>query len=193
MVKKGLRKEEVFEAIESLLASGKEPTINAIRDVLKRGSLTTITKYTKEWKEKNKPEGKALASNQDSTEILDNLDNIDLELLFNYFKEEHPQIVAVIITYLAPENSAKFLKKLKKDHRAEVLSRVAGLNPVQPNMLGLLNRVLEKEITSVQPYQGTSKGGVAYVNSVLDCLDPNTKHDLETDLKKSVPDLKKKV
>jgi uncharacterized protein (UPF0335 family) len=45
----GIDRNDVFVAAEAVLASGKEPTIKGIREKLGTGSLTTVSKYLKEW------------------------------------------------------------------------------------------------------------------------------------------------
>ncbi|MBF0366609.1 MAG: DNA-binding protein [Oligoflexia bacterium] len=47
----GITKDQVFTAAESLLKSGQHPTLQLIREELKGGSFSTISKYLSEWKE----------------------------------------------------------------------------------------------------------------------------------------------
>ncbi len=49
MANVGIEKQDVFGAADEILAGGKEPTIQAIREKLGTGSLTTISKHLKDW------------------------------------------------------------------------------------------------------------------------------------------------
>lgn len=49
MANTGIEKIDVFVAADAILATGKEPTIQAVREKLGTGSLTTISKHLKDW------------------------------------------------------------------------------------------------------------------------------------------------
>ncbi|MBF0316253.1 MAG: DNA-binding protein [Oligoflexia bacterium] len=51
MTTPGITKDQVFTAIETLLKSGQSLTLQLIREELKGGSFSTISKHLAEWKE----------------------------------------------------------------------------------------------------------------------------------------------
>jgi len=72
-------------------------------------------------------------------------------------RHEHPQIIAIVLSYLASEHAAQVLLQLPETTRADVLMRVATLGGVHPNALNELDEVLEKQFASTS--SGISAAG----------------------------------
>jgi flagellar motor switch protein FliG len=62
-------------------------------------------------------------------------------------RNEHPQIIAIVLSYLDADQAAEILKFLPENTRAEILMRVATLEGVQPTALDELDQVLEKQFS----------------------------------------------
>ncbi len=62
--------------------------------------------------------------------------------------EEHPQIVAIVLSYLEPEQGAEVLAALPQNKRADVVLRVAMLDGVHPSALQELDEILERQFTA---------------------------------------------
>jgi flagellar motor switch protein FliG len=60
-------------------------------------------------------------------------------------RNEHPQIIAIVLSYLDADMAAGVLTQLAENCRAEVLMRIATLDGVPPNALNELDQVLEKQ------------------------------------------------
>src|ERR1035438_8678960 len=58
---------------------------------------------------------------------------------------EHPQIAAIVLSHLEPEQSAAILPLLNEDLRTEVLMRIASLNEVPQTALTELDQLVEKQ------------------------------------------------
>lgn len=69
---------------------------------------------------------------------------------------EHPQVLAIIISYLDPDLAARVLADLPDAVQTEVLLRIAQLDGVQPTALSKLDEMIEKQIAG--------KGGSASAN-----------------------------
>jgi len=61
---------------------------------------------------------------------------------------EHPQIIAIVLSYLDADQSAEILNALSENMRAEILMRIATLDRVHPTALDELDQVLEKQFSS---------------------------------------------
>jgi flagellar motor switch protein FliG len=61
-------------------------------------------------------------------------------------KQEHPQVLAIIMSYLDPDLAARVMAELPAAVQVEVVLRVAQLDGVQPAALGKLDEMLEKQI-----------------------------------------------
>ena len=61
----------------------------------------------------------------------------------NMLKNEHPQVVAIILSYFDPDLSAQILAGIPERFQDEVIYRIATLTTIQPRALFDLNDVLE--------------------------------------------------
>ncbi len=63
---------------------------------------------------------------------LETLRWMDAKTVAEVIRHEHPQIQAIVITYLDPEQSAAVLEILSDEARLEIITRVATLESVHP-------------------------------------------------------------
>ena len=59
-------------------------------------------------------------------------------------RNEHPQVVAIILSYFDPDQAAEVLRGIPQRFQAEVIYRIASLSTIQPRALFDLNEVLER-------------------------------------------------
>jgi flagellar motor switch protein FliG len=62
-------------------------------------------------------------------------------------RDEHPQIIAIVLSYLDSDQAAEVLTLLNENTRAEILMRIATLDGVHPTALDELDQVLEKQFS----------------------------------------------
>jgi flagellar motor switch protein FliG len=62
-------------------------------------------------------------------------------------RNEHPQIIAIVLSYLDSDQAAEVLNQLHEHSRAEILMRIATLDGVHPTALDELDQVLEKQFS----------------------------------------------
>ena len=62
-------------------------------------------------------------------------------------RNEHPQIIAIVLSYLDSDQAAEVLNHLSENTRAEILMRIATLDGVHPTALDELDQVLEKQFS----------------------------------------------
>ena len=75
----------------------------------------------------------------------DKLDNVDEAVLANYFKNEYPQTVAVVMTKLRPEHAARVIASLPENFAMEVIMRMLRMESVQKEVLDNVEQTLRKE------------------------------------------------
>ena len=93
-------------------------------------------------------------------------------------KHEHPQVLAIVIAYLDADLSAKVLAELPQSIQTEVLLRVAQLDGVQPNALGKLDEMLEKQIAGKGSSVSANLGGPKMAASILNFMPGAALEDL---------------
>src|SRR5579872_1612631 len=64
---------------------------------------------------------------------------------------EHPQIAAIVLAHLEPEQSAAILPLLGEEKRTDILMRIASLNEVPQSALSELDQLVEKQANAAPP------------------------------------------
>ncbi len=78
----------------------------------------------------------------------DKLNNVDEKALSSYLKNEHPQTIAVILSKISPESSAKVLSFLPKELAVDVMDRMINADNIQSNVLHNIEETLKSEFIS---------------------------------------------
>ena len=119
---------------------------------------------------------------------LDSLKWMDPRAVADVVKNEHPQIIAIVLSYLESDHAAEVLTNLPERSRSDVLMRIATLDGVPPVALKELNEVLEKQFAGNSGMQSTGIGGVKIAAGILNFMDGTsetaiteaiTEHDAE--------------
>src|ERR1700682_6370451 len=74
---------------------------------------------------------------------------------------EHPQIAAIVLAHLEPEQSAAIMPLLKDDLRTEVLMRIASLNEVPQSALTELDQLVEHKANAAPLFPALRRIGGA--------------------------------
>src|SRR5450755_260941 len=74
---------------------------------------------------------------------------------------EHPQIAAIVLAHLEPEQAAAILPLLNEDLRTEVLMRIASLNEVPQSALTELDQLVRNRANVAPPARRRGGGGPA--------------------------------
>jgi flagellar motor switch protein FliG len=78
----------------------------------------------------------------------DKLANVNETVLANYLKNEYPQTVAVVLSKIKPEHSARVLGALPEEFALEVVQRMLRMESVQKDILDKVERTLRVEFMS---------------------------------------------
>lgn len=89
-------------------------------------------------------------------------------------KDEHPQIIALVLSHLESDHAAEVLGHLPEAARADVLMRIATLDGVAPAALQELNKVLEKQFSGTAAVQTTGAGGVKVAADILNFMESSS-------------------
>jgi flagellar motor switch protein FliG len=84
---------------------------------------------------------------------------------------EHPQIAAIVLSHLEPEQSASILPLLTDEMRTEVLMRIATLNEVPQSALTELDQLVEKQANATPPATLRRIGGARTVANILNAME----------------------
>ncbi len=101
--------------------------------------------------------------------------------LLNFIQDEHPQTIALILSYLSPLQSAMVLSSLSPDRQADVVKRIAMMDRTSPDVIKEVERILESKLSNLVNQDYSIVGGVDAVVDILNTVDRGTeKHIMET-------------
>ena len=84
---------------------------------------------------------------------------------------EHPQIAAIVLSYLESEQAAGVLPLLSEQMRTEVLMRIASLNEVPQSALAELDQLVEKQANAAPAVPLRRIGGARTVANILNAME----------------------
>lgn len=102
---------------------------------------------------------------------LNRLKWLDARSVADVIRNEHPQIIATILTHLDSEQSAEIVGYFSSEKRAEVLLRMCTIDTVKPEAIAELGQVLEKQLSGQKSTKSTSVGGIKSASDVINFLD----------------------
>ncbi|PCJ88927.1 MAG: flagellar motor switch protein FliG [Thiotrichaceae bacterium] len=102
---------------------------------------------------------------------LESLKWMDPRAVAEVVKNEHPQIIAIVLSYLESDHAAEILHHLPERARSDVLMRIATLDGVPPAALQELNEVLENQFSGSNNVQNSGVGGVKTAADILNFMD----------------------
>ncbi|MCM1189512.1 MAG: flagellar motor switch protein FliG [bacterium] len=105
----------------------------------------------------------------------------DASQIINFIQDEHPQTIALILSYLAPSQAAFILSALAPDRQSDVTRRIAVMDRTSPDVIKEVEKVLESKLASLVNQDYTIIGGVDAVVEILNTVDRGTeRHIMET-------------
>lgn len=106
-----------------------------------------------------------------NTTGLDTLKWMDPRAVADLVRNEHPQIIAIVMAHLDSDQAAESLKLLPERSRADVLMRIATLDGIPPNALSELNEIMERQFSGSQNLKSSNVGGVKVAANILNFMD----------------------
>jgi len=103
----------------------------------------------------------------------DKLGNVNEMVLASYLKNEYPQTVAVVLSKIKPEHSARVLSVLPEDFAMEVVMRLLRMEAVQKDILEKVEQTLRVEFMS-NLARTTQRDSHETIAEIFNYLDRNT-------------------
>ncbi len=104
----------------------------------------------------------------------------DASQLLNFIQDEHPQTIALILSYLSPKQAAAIVSAIPPNKQADVAKRIAQMDRTSPDVVQEVERILERKLSSLVNQDYTIIGGVDAIVEILNTVDRGTeKHIME--------------
>ena len=112
-----------------------------------------------------------LVKSFESTLVFTALEKADPQQLSKFILAEHPQTIALILAHLKPAQASQLVGLLPDDVRVDVISRMASLEEISPEVIARISSVIEQRLKSLGGGTHESYGGVRAVAELLNRMD----------------------
>ena len=113
----------------------------------------------------------------------------DASQLLNFIQDEHPQTIALILSYLSSGQASAIISALSPDKQADVAKRIAQMDRTSPDVIKEVEKILEKKLSSLVNQDYTIVGGVDSIVDILNTVDRGTEKHIMESLEVEEPEL----
>ncbi|PIC87620.1 MULTISPECIES: flagellar motor switch protein FliG [unclassified Sporosarcina] len=113
--------------------------------------------------------------------------------ILNFIQNEHPQTIALILSYLEAEQAGLILSQLPQETQADIAKRIATMESTSPEVISEIEAVLERKLSSTVTQDFTETGGVDAVVEVLNGVDRSTEKTILDALEIQDPELAEEI
>lgn len=113
--------------------------------------------------------------------------------ILNFIQGEHPQTIALIMSYLDPQQAAAILSALPADRQSDVARRIAIMDRTSPEIIREVENILERKISTMGTQDYTSVGGLKSIVGILNKVDRQTEKTILETLEVQDPELSEEI
>lgn len=95
----------------------------------------------------------------------------DYKNLLAIIQNEHPQTIALILSYARADQASAVIADLPKEKRIDVVERIAKMDRTSPEVVRYVEEELEKKFNSIVSVDFTEIGGINYVADIMNNMD----------------------
>ncbi|SDT45773.1 flagellar motor switch protein FliG [Paenibacillaceae bacterium GAS479] len=113
--------------------------------------------------------------------------------ILNFIQNENVQTIALVLSYLQPEQASHILSSLPQDKQADVARRVALMDSTSPDVISQVERVLEQKLSATVTQDYTNAGGIDSIVQILNGVDRGTERTILDSLEIQDPELAEEI
>ena len=116
---------------------------------------------------------------------------MDARAVAEIVRLEHPQIIAIVLSYLDPDHAAEILTALPENMRVDIMMRIASLDGIQPNAITELDDMLEKQFSgsNANSLKTSLVGGLKTAANILNFVETSVESEILDKVKESDDDM----
>ena len=116
-----------------------------------------------------------------SSKGLESLKWMESRAIAEMISQEHPQIIALVLAHLEPDQAAEVLGYLPPRTRSDAVMRIATLDGVQPHALNELDEIMERQFNgNTKKLKSANVGGLKAAANILNAMDSSREAELMT-------------
>lgn len=113
----------------------------------------------------------------------------DPNQILTFIQDEHPQTMALVLSYLEPNQASLIISALPHELQADVARRIALMAGTSPDVIAQVEQVLESKLSTMASFDSTQTGGVDAVVKILNGVDRGTEKAILEKLEMENPEL----
>ncbi len=102
---------------------------------------------------------------------LEQLKWMDPRSIAEIIRYEHPQIIAIVMSFLDPDQAAEVLSEFQDRVRTDIIMRIATLDGIQPAALQELDQILDSQFSGTSNVKSASLGGIKAAADILNLVE----------------------
>nr|WP_231475435.1 flagellar motor switch protein FliG [Persephonella sp. KM09-Lau-8] len=121
--------------------------------------------------------------------IFRELEKMDPKFVANIIQNEHPQVIALILSQLKPQKAAEIIQYLPKrlgvtNVQEEVIKRIASIEKISSDMLKMVADTLEEELLTVGAGKEETLSGVDIAAEIVNILPKELAQEILDEIRK---------
>lgn len=124
---------------------------------------------------------------------LEQLKWMDARSIAELIRLEHPQIIAIVLSFLDPDQAAEVLSLFPERVRPDVIMRIATLDGIQPAALQELDEILEKQFSGASNVKSSTLGGVKTAANILNLIEGSIESNIIEQVTSADQDLAQEI
>ncbi|WNS77172.1 flagellar motor switch protein FliG [Bacillus sp. DTU_2020_1000418_1_SI_GHA_SEK_038] len=113
--------------------------------------------------------------------------------ILNFIQNEHPQTIALILSYLDAAQAGQILSELPQEMQADIAKRIAVMDSTAPEIINEVEQILERKLSATVTQDYTQTGGIEAVVDVLNGVDRSTERTILDALEIQDPELAEEI
>ena len=103
---------------------------------------------------------------------------VDSAQILNVIHNEHPQIIALVLSYIDAKQSAQIIASLPPERQTEIISRISNMGSTSPEYVKEAERILERKIASMGFSENVAVGGIDTIVEIVNSLDRSSEKNI---------------
>ena len=118
----------------------------------------------------------------------------DPKALLSLLQNERPQVIALIMAYMEPQQAAQVLEQLPDEKRIQTVESMARMDRVSPEAISIVEEEMKRKFaTIITSEDNMNLGGVDYVADMMNHIDRSSERKIFEELDKRNPDLSQSI
>ncbi len=127
------------------------------------------------------------------TKAFEFLRKADYKNLLTTIQNEHPQTIALILSYATPDQAATVISELDPDKQVDVVQRIATMDRTSPEIVKIVESNLANKFSNVFDVELTQLGGVGYAADIMNNMDRTNEKNIFDELNRKDSELSEEI